>query len=336
MRFSSPEVLYALLFVPLLFLFFLVVNRSRRRAIERLGVSSSLDRFSGKSIAGRLRMEGLLFCVTVSLLIVALAKPQAGTRLEPASIRGSDIYIAIDLSRSMSADDAGKNRLERAKISALELVDSLQGDRAGLILFANDAFVQCPLTHDYAALTTFIHSIGRDTLVESPTSLAAPLETSMSVFSPEEDIYSVLVILSDGEHREGDLDGILKDIHRRSIRVFTIGVGSEEGVPIPVVDEQGRQTGYVKDGNGKVVISSLGEATLRHIAESTGGYYFHADDRFEEVDKLLATLETLKKREIEKKTFTVYEERYQIPLGLAMVFFLLYLLVMSRTRRVVL
>ncbi len=333
MRFLHPQLLYLLIIVPLLYIFFLIAHRSRRRRAERLGSLHTLNRFSRRNIAGNLKKEGPFICLSLLFLILSLAQPQAGTRLESVSITGSDVYIAIDLSQSMQAEDVSSSRLERARIDALDLINSLHGNRAGLILFAGDAFVQCPLTIDYDALTSVINAIGNDTAVASGTNLAAPLEVAMKSLKPREDTYALLILMTDGERTTGDIDKALREIRRRGIKVFSIGIGTKNGAPIPVYDENGTRTGYKKDKYGKVVISSLDETVLKRIADTTGGYYFRAGTSYNEVNKLLGALETMKKREIETKKYTVYEERFQIPLALGILFLLLYIFTLVRAQR---
>ncbi len=333
MRFLHPELLFLLIILPILYIFFLIAHRRKGKHAEKLGNLQTLNRFSRRNIAGNLKNEGLFICLSLLFLILALSQPQAGTRLESVAITGSDVYIAIDLSQSMKAEDVSPSRLERARIDALDIINSLDGDRAGLILFAGDAFVQCPLTIDYDALTGIIKAIGTDTAVASGTDLSAPLEVAMKSLNPREDTYSLLVLMTDGEGTAGDLDKAIREIRRRGIKVFSIGIGTKKGSPIPIFDEKGTRTGYKKDKYEKVVISSLDETVLKSIADTTGGYYFRAGKSFNEVTKLLSALETMKKREIETNKYTVYEERFQIPLALGILFLFLYIFTQVRARR---
>jgi len=332
MRFLHPQLLYLLVIAPLLYIVFLIAHQRRSKRTQNLGNLYTLNRFSARSIAGKIKKEGLFICLSLLFLILALSQPQAGTRLESVAITGSDVYIAIDLSKSMQAEDVSSSRLERARIDALDLINSLNGDRVGLILFAGDAFVQCPLTIDYYAVTSIINAIGTDTAVASGTDLSAPLEVAMKSLKPREDTYALLVLMTDGEGTAGDLDKALREIRRRGIKVFSIGIGTKKGAPIPVYDENGTRTGYKKDKYGKVVISSLDETLLKSIADTTGGFYFRAGKSFNEVNKLLGALETMKKREIETKKYTVYEERFQVPLALGILFLLLYIFTLLKTQ----
>jgi Ca-activated chloride channel family protein len=304
MKLSEPQMLYFLGIVPIVFLLFFIAHRKQKKNLQSIGYVDTLNSFSNRTLAGSLPREGLFACLALIFFILALTKPQAGTRLEP----------------------------ERAKIDALELIGSLQGDRAGIIFFAGDAFVQCPLTSDYDALTAVVNSLSFETAVSSGTSLAEPLQLAMQSLEPEEDKYAVLLLLTDGENTGPDPDKAIRDIGKREIKVFTIGIGSTAGAPIPVYEENGKRTGYKKDQYGKVVISQLDEYLLEQIAEKTGGHYLKTSDNFDEVKRFVSTLETLKKREFETKRYTVYEERFQIPLGLGILFMLIYLFIKMRTK----
>lgn len=333
MRFSNPSILYLLILVPFLYAVLLGIGKKRLREKARLGKLHTLNKFSSKDLMSNFRLESLFISFAFLFYIIALSRPQAGTRLEPVKITGSDIYIAVDLSGSMRVEDIKPTRFERAKIDALELVQSLQGDRVGLILFAGDAFVQCPLTTDYDAVVTFINSLDSDAAVSGGTSLFAPLEVALKSISPEEDKYSILLLLTDGENTKDINERVLKDLQQRGIKVFSVGIGTKRGAPIPLYDEVGRRFGYKKDSRGKVVISRLSDDLLKEIAEKTKGYYFEAGAGLNEIGRFLSTVNAMKKRELETKKYTVYEERFQIPLGIGILFLLLYAVTAVKTKR---
>ncbi len=332
-QFANPLYLYVLALVPVVYILFLLMHRKRMKTIERMGRAETLNSFARRDLRGSIPREGLFASLALFFFIIALSKPQAGTRLEPVTITGSDIYIAIDLSQSMRAEDVKPNRLERAKIGALELINSLQGDRAGIIFFAGDAFVQCPLTGDYNALVSVINSLSFETAVSSGTSISAPLELAMTSLKPEDDHYAVMLLLTDGENTGPDPEKAIKELTKRDIKVFSIGIATKSGAPIPVYDENGQKTGYKKDQQAKVIISQLDDYLLRNIAERTGGEYFKTTDTFDEIRRFNSALDTLKKREYETKRYTVYEERFQIPLALGILFLLIYASITVRVRR---
>ena len=333
MRFSEPGVLYFLLLIPVLYVLLMIIGKKRLKSITMLGNPDTLNSFSNKNLYGNFKRESLFISLAFLFFLFALAGPQAGTRLEPVKITGSDIYIAIDLSKSMRAEDIRPTRIERAKIDAIELVKSLQGDRIGLILFAGDAFVQCPLTTDYDAVITFINSLDTESAVSAGTSLFAPLEVALTSITPKEEKYSIILLLTDGENTGARNEKVLKDLQHRGIKVFSIGIGTKEGTPIPLFDESGRRTGYKKDKEGRVVISRLADDLLKEIAQKTNGYFIEAGGGLNEVGKFLAIVNAMKKRELETKKYTVYEERFQIPLGVGMLFLIFFITSTLKTKR---
>ncbi|MBN2323628.1 MAG: VWA domain-containing protein [Spirochaetes bacterium] len=334
MRFYQPQILYYLIIVPVVYIFFLLSDRRKKKTLKELGDADRLDRFATKRMSGGLLTQGAVICAAFLFFVLALARPQAGTRLEPVTVRGSDLYIAIDLSMSMTVEDVKPNRLERAKLDALEIVRSLSGDRVGLILFAQDAFVQCPLTNDYEAVGSFISSLssspGESTAEAGGTSLEAPLSVALDSLQTGEETYAIVVLLTDGESTVGDHRKTLQAIKRRGIRVFCIGIGTMEGAPIPLYDESGGKTGYKKDKTGKVVISTLRDDILRSISRETSGAYYQADRTVDEAKKMIAAVRDMKKRDLQTKRFTVYEDRFQIPLGAGIWLFLLYVFLLTR------
>ncbi len=332
MRFSEPNNLYYLIIIPIIYIIFLVAHRKRVKDMLKLGIIGTLNKFSSRDLAGNFRRQGIFASSALFFFILALARPQAGTRLETVKITGSDIYIAIDLSKSMGAEDVKPTRIERAKVDALELINFLQGDRVGLILFAGDAFVQCPLTTDYDAVTTFIKSIDFETAVASGTSLRAPLEVALDSLKKEEDKYALLLLMTDGESTLNDHERAVKEARKRGIRIFSIGIGTSKGAPIPIYDETGKRVGYKKDSTGKVVISKLRDDLLKTISQETNGYYFETGKTSNEIKRFLSTLESMKKRELETKRYTVYEERFQIPLAVGILLIFLYILTTVRMR----
>jgi len=332
MRFYEPQILYYLLLVPFVYGLFLISGRRRKKTLQALGDAGMLDRFSTKRVSRGFLTQGAVICAAIFFFLLALARPQAGTRIEPVTVRGSDLYIAIDLSRSMTVEDVKPNRLERAKLDALEIVRSLTGDRVGLILFAQDAFVQCPLTNDYDAISAFISSLSSSPgeTAAGGTSLEAPLKIALDSLVPGEETYALVVLLTDGESTTGDHRRTLKAVKKRGIRVFCIGIGTKGGAPIPMYDESGKRTGYKKDKTGKVVISAMRDDLLRSISRETSGAYYQADRTVDEAKKMVAAVRDMKKRELQTKRFTVYEDRFQMPLGAGIGLLLLYVFLATK------
>ncbi|MFW6137832.1 MAG: VWA domain-containing protein [Spirochaetota bacterium] len=325
MRFAEPQLLYFTLLAFLMYLAFLVMHKKRIYRINQMGKTEALDRFSGKKLTGHLRLEGLYISLALLFFVLAMSRPQAGSRFEPIQTVGSDMYIAVDLSESMKAEDIQPNRLHRAKIDALEVLHSLHGDRVGLIYFAGDAFVKCPLTTDYQAAAEMIKNLDPRKLTAGGTCLGCAVDVALQSLEPAVDKYAVLLILTDGENTVGSPWEAVKKAGRRGIKIFTIGTGSSEGAPIPTFNENGKTTGYKKDSRGNVVLSKLKADLLSAISSRTGGQYFQAGQQFNEVHTFLRVLSRQKKRLLETKKHIVYEDRFQLPLGAGIIFLVLYL-----------
>jgi Ca-activated chloride channel family protein len=313
-RFGFTEFLYAYLLVPVLGAFLWYAFRLRQRAVGRFGEVELMRRLSESvSSRGRLAKTALLL-ITVLLLVTALARPQFGTRVETVSREGQDLIVALDVSASMLAEDIAPNRLEKAKHAVRSLLDLLEGDRVGLVAFAGEAFVQAPLTVDYGAAAMFLNAMGPDLIPLPGTNLGQALETSLDAFEA------------------GEIDGSVQRAVEEGIRIYTVGIGSADGVPIPDFDASGRRRGFKRDENGEVVTTRLDEATLRDVADATGGRYFRASVSESELDQLVEEIAELGGRELDAQELTQFEEQYQIFLGFGLVFLLIEFLVPERRR----
>lgn len=331
-QFGFRELLWIYLLVPAVVVFFWYVLRLKRRAIETLGESELMHRLSLTVSQRGQRAKMLLLIATIALLVTALARPQFGTRVETVRREGQDIVVALDLSSSMLAEDIAPNRLEKAKHAIGTLIGRLEGDRIGLVAFAGDAFVQSPLTVDYGAATLFLNAMSTDLMPVQGTNLAEALRISIEAFEAGEQQHRILIVITDGEDHEGEIEGAVDRANEEGIRIYTVGVGSPDGVPIPEFDANGRLSGYKRDENGEVVTTSLDEATLESIARETGGRYLRATPGENELDRLAEEIAEMAGREFEARQVTQYEEQYQIFLGFALVFLFAELLVPERRR----
>lgn len=331
-QFGFRELLWAYLLVPLLVLFFWYTVKLKRRAIEQFGESELMRRLSS-TVSQRAQLaKTLLVIAAVTLLITALARPQFGTRVETVRREGQDIVVALDLSASMLAEDIAPNRLEKAKHAVGTLIGGLEGDRIGLIAFAGEAFVQSPLTVDYGAATLFLNAMSTDLMPVQGTDLAEALRVSVEAFEAGEQQHRILIVITDGEDHEGEIDAAVESANEAGIRIYTVGVGSPDGVPIPEFDNQGRRSGYKRDENGEVVTTRLDEATLQMIARQTGGRYLRVTPGENELERLTDEIAGMGGREFEARQVTQYEEQFQIFLGFALVLLLAEILVSERRR----
>ena len=259
--------------------------------------------------------------LSYTFLVLALSRPQIGTTLEIMKRSGLDIMVGLDISASMLAEDIKPNRLLKAKHAISSFIDRLEGDRVGLIAFAGDSFVQCPLTIDYAAAKLLLDALNVDTISQSGTEINQAIKIAASSFNQEEDKYKVLLFFTDGEDHGKIAIEAAKAAASQGIRIYCVGVGlPDQGTPIPLRQSNGEFRGYKHDRNGKPIVTKLEDAMLREIAQLTNGNYYQATPGEAEIDRLLAEFAAIEKRKIEERQFTQYEDRFQYFLAFALLF----------------
>lgn len=332
-RFGVETALWGLMAVPLLAAAFWYALRARRRALARFGDTQLMDRLSQTvNRKGRVARVVLLL-VAVGALVLALARPQFGTRVETVRRQGQDLVVALDLSVSMLAEDIAPNRLERAKLAVARLIERLEGDRIGLVAFAGQAFVQSPLTVDYGAARLFLNAMEPELVPVQGTNLGQALAVSLDSFDEEEDReHRILLLFTDGEDHEGEIEANLERAVAAGVRIYTVGFGSGDGVPIPDLDEQGRRRGFLRDDDGAVVTTRLEEEPLQRLAEETGGQYIRVTPGGAELTALAEELAGMAGREIEAQQVTQFEEQFQLFLGLGLILLLVEMLIPERRR----
>ncbi len=333
MRFGNAAILWLLWLVPILWgVLYLARNAARRRTQAFTGVvlESALvkDRRSGRR-AGRAALRLL----ALALLIVAAARPQWGASQVEVQRKGSDVVFVLDISRSMLAEDIQPSRLTRAKLELSDLLDRLAGDRVGLVFFAGAAFPQCPLTVDVSAARLFLSQADPSMIGSQGTDLQAALETALELFDTEEGAYRAILLVTDGEDFAGGLEEITRKLSRAGVVVFTVGMGSTEGAPIPLIDERGQRQGFLRDEKNQVVMSRLNEEALVKLAQQTGGIYLRAGSGGLDLARVTAALSRVQSRRYEATRVTSYQERYAWPLAAALVILLLEPWLLADRRR---
>ncbi|MCY4544318.1 MAG: VWA domain-containing protein [Gemmatimonadetes bacterium] len=311
MRFAQPEFLYLLAIAPLLILFFIVRFRHRRDVLMKLGEQALLDRLSRSTVAGRQPVKAALVVLALVCFVLALARPQFGTRSETIRQTGFSVMAALDVSNSMLAEDVRPNRLIRAKYAVRSLVRKLRNDQIGLVVFAGSAFLQCPLTSDYSIVELFLDGIDTRTVGTQGTAISQALQIAGQSFQQDHRGYKAIVLITDGEDHQEDPVAVAADLAAQGVRVYVVGIGTPNGVPIPIMGEDGTVAGHMRDRSGAVVMSRLDESTLRQIAETTGGAYYRASPGGEEMDLVYDTISSLERAEFESREFTQYVERFQ-------------------------
>jgi len=336
MKFANPNWLYLFFLIPGLVYFYAWADKRKQADLERFGNLELLRKLSssprGPSGFKRPARKLIFMLLAVSFLILALARPQWGTKMQTIKRKGLDILIALDTSKSMLAEDIKPNRLERAKHEISSLIDTLEGDRVGLICFAGTSFVQCPLTLDYAAAKIFLKVIDTQIIPKGGTALGDAINQARQSFVQGERKYKALILLTDGEDYSSQPLEAAKEAAKEGIRIYTIGLGSEVGEPIPLKDQNGTHIGYQKDRDGKVVMTKLDQATLEKIALLTDGKYYHATTAEMELGKVYQDMATMEKKDLHSKKYVQYEDRFIYFLFPALFFLLLEFFLESRRK----
>lgn len=333
LRFLHEEYLWALTVLPLLIFLALVVRAARRRALKAFSTPGMMHRLAPQASRFKRPVKFILLLGAVTLTIVALANLQIGTRLEEVKQEGVDIFIAVDVSLSMKAEDIKPNRLEKAKLEIRNLIDRLGGDRIGLVVFAGEAFTQFPLTTDYSAASLFLDVLDVDAVGLPGTAIGSAIHRAIESFDYKEQTTKVIVVITDGENTEGDVMEAAQEAAGKGILIYTIGMGSPGGAPIPVYGGTGQQTDFKRDRVGGVVVSRLDELTLEKIAAVGKGKYFRGTTSQDELDAIYKDVNALQKKEFGVKQFTDYESRFQWFLAPALLLLLIELLLSENINR---
>ncbi len=331
MTFGQPFFLAFLALVPVMGLFLVWAMRRRQRDILRLGEPGLVQRLSTSVNWRGRKLRNALWIFSLGLLVLALARPQWGSEAQAVEQQGVQVMVALDVSNSMLAEDLRPNRLLRAKLEISDLMDKLDGDEIGLVLFSGASFVQFPLTSDYSTARQFLDGASTNSISRQGTAIADAIHTALGGFDMDSAAQKVIVVVTDGEDHEGDAMAAARAAADAGVLIYTLGFGSPEGVPIPEYDPYGQLVGYKVDQAGQTVLSRLNETTLQEIAAAAGGAYFRATDG-SELDALVAELDKLQAGQIESRTAVTQTERFQIFLIPALVALMLMELIPDRAR----
>jgi Ca-activated chloride channel family protein len=333
MRFAEPMFLWGLLTLPLFALLFVYAYHRRKKLAARFVSLSMLPKLSTSVSPWRRLAKVTILLFAIAFLFVALARPQWGRKMEHIERRGLDLVLLQDISLSMLAEDVKPNRLTRSRHEISAFLESLSGDRVGLVAFSGEAQVMVPLTLDYGTVQMMLRELTPGWLMPG-TNLENAIRKGMSLYknSGSAGQYSVMILMSDGEELEAAAVNAAKEAAEMGIRIYTIGIGSREGVPIPVPSKNG-EVAYKKDMQGNIVTTRLEDGTLQEIASVTGGLYFYASPGEFQLQKVLTEIASLEKKEQSSDRMENYQDRYQIFLGLAALLFLIEALVSERGRK---
>lgn len=309
-RFAQIDYLNLLYLIPVLILLYWYSHRRKNILLNNFA-DSKLHKLL---LPLRSKIKGIIkFSMTllaIFLLIFALANPQVGSKIEEVKQVGIDVYILLDVSLSMQAQDIKPSRLVKAKHEISKLIHKLRGDRIGLIVFSGEAFVQFPLTTDYSAANLFLSAVDVSTVPQPGTAIAPAIKLAVRSFKQDEETKKAIIIITDGENHEGDVVKIAEDALDKGVSIFTIGLGSPTGAPIPITNANGEQIGYKKDKHNNVVLTKLDENTLKEIADAADGNYYHGTNNEDELDKVYTDLSKFEQTEYGATRITEYEDRF--------------------------
>lgn len=331
-RFANIEALWMLAFLPVLWLIFLFVQRWRKRQLKKFADSSALRILSPDFKASRFSFKFILWNLALIALIIALANPQIGNKLEEVKRKGVDLVICLDLSNSMLAEDIKPNRLENAKRAITRLLEELRNDRIGIVVFGGEAYTQLPITTDYAAAKMFLNTVNTDIIPVQGTAIGKAIDMAMRSFDPESPTSKTIIVLTDGENHEDDAVKKAEEAANAGITVHTIGMGSIEGAPIPVF-RGSKKTGFRKDANGNSVVTKLNEENLINVAQAGNGIFVRASSSNTGLDYIFNEIEQMEKTEFGSKMFTDYEDRFYYLTAIAFVLLVIESITLNRRNR---
>ena len=333
LRYENIEYLNLLYGLIPLFLLMVYSSKWKRKAFKNFGeelVKKGLIPFYSKT---RENLKFLFIFLCITSMIIGISNPQIGTKMEEVKREGVDLMIALDLSNSMLAEDIKPNRLERAKQAISRLIDKLEGDRIGLIVFAGDAYVQLPITTDYSAAKLFLSTVNTSIIPSQGTAIGKAIDLSMRSFDMENGQNKAIIIITDGENHEDDALEQAKLTNEKGVLVHTLGMGLSKGGPIPIYNKYGNNTGYRKDKEGNTIISKLNEQMLQEIASTGGGTYVRANNTQAGLSILFSEINKMEKKEIGTMVFTDYKDRFQLFLFIALLLLFFDLILLSRKNK---
>lgn len=321
-RFQHNAYLYLLLLLPLLLLLFIFFQAWRKKSIARFGTASLVYQLIPDFSNGKHIIKFLLLSLAYIFLVLGLANPQLGTKQEKVKRQGIDVVIALDVSKSMLAEDVQPNRLARAKNFISNFVDQLKNDRLAMVIFAGRAYLQMPLSVDYSAAKLYLKTVSTESVPTQGTSISEAIDLANESFAQGDNKSKALIIISDGEDHEAGVDEALEAAAKNGIRVFTIAVGTDKGSPIPMANGD-----YKRDAEGNIVLSKVNIEAMRTYAEKGNGKSYVLGSGKDEVTAILKELGRIGTKDIEDEVFTDYDDKFQycliIAFGLLVIEFML-------------
>ncbi|GAB3935655.1 VWA domain-containing protein [Mucilaginibacter myungsuensis] len=329
LRFAHINFLWGLLAIPVFVLFFMQVSIWKKKAIKRLGDRAVVLRMMPDVSFSRPWLKFILFAVAYAMVIIGAADPQLGSKIEEVKRKGADLMILLDVSNSMLAQDLAPNRLDNAKRAISQLIDNLEGDRIGLIVFAGQAYVQLPITTDYSAAKLFLNTVNTNMVPTQGTAIGAAIEMGMKSFDFKNGTGKAMIVITDGENHEDDAVAAAKSAAGQDVSIHVIGVGSVDGAPIPQYQD-GKQVGFIMDESNKQVLTKLNEEMCKEIAAAGEGSYVRATNANSGMNIVMDQIGKIQRKEVDSKSFRDYEDRFQIFIGIALVLLLVEFFISNR------
>ena len=325
--FAHPQFLLLLLLIPFFFIGLAVWMGARRRRLRKLGDEDLVNELMPSWSRSKRWVRAVIYSLAFLFFVIGLSRPQIGAKLKEYKARGAEIMIALDVSNSMLAQDYSPNRLERAKLAISRITDKLQDDRIGLIIFAGSSFVQLPITSDYVSAKMFLSNISTQSVPIQGTAIGDAINTAVRSFSSQSEQSRAIIVITDGENHEDDAVAAAMQAAEVGVKVYTIGVGSQEGQPIPM------DGGLLKDKEGNIVVTRLDEETLKEIASAGGGAYVHAGNDEFGLTPIIADIQKMQQEEFNSVMFEEYDEQFMYFRGVALALLVLEMLIGERRSR---
>ncbi|MBO6044914.1 MAG: VWA domain-containing protein [Bacteroidales bacterium] len=322
--FAQYRYLLLLLLVPVILIAHALKLRGRRKRVERFGDSALVEELMPSYSKAKGWLRTILYSLAFFFFVIGLARPQIGAKLSEREAKGAEIMICLDVSNSMLAEDYSPNRLERAKLAISRIVDRLQEDRIGLIVFAGSSFVQLPITTDYVSAKMFLNSIDTGSVPVQGTAIGDAVLTAARSFSAQSEKSRAIVVITDGENHEDDPVDAVRQVVGMGIKVYTIGVGSLQGQPIP------KDGQLMKDRDGNIVVTRLDEGTLQQMAEAGNGAYVHAGNEEFGLNPIIDDIRKMEAEKFNSVVFEEYDEQYMYFFAIALALFVIEMLIGER------
>ena len=327
LNFAQSQYLLLLFLIPVFFIIQAIVLKIRRSRMRKFGDETLVSQLMPSYSKGKVWVRLVLFSIGFFFFVIGLARPQIGAKLKEHETKGAEIMIVLDVSNSMLAEDYSPNRLERAKLAISRLVDKLRDDRIGLIVFAGNSFVQLPITTDYVSAKMFLNSISTESVPVQGTAIGDAINTAMRSFSAQSEKSRAIIVITDGENHEDDPVAAAKQAAEMGVRVFTIGVGSPEGKPIPMDGE------LLKDKEGNIVVTRLDEKVLQDVAAAGNGVYVRAANSEFGLNPIIDDIRKMEDEKYNSLVFEEYDEQFMYFMAIALFFFVIEMLIGDRRSR---